>query len=155
MQDLLKKKMEEPVDIIVEIELQRLRTFKNHPYKAEADYQMVELMDSIHKLGILNPLVVRPMIDGYYEIISGHRRKFAAEQLGYRKVPVIIRVLDDDEAITQIVDSNIQREYISPSEKAFAYKMRYDVMKRKSGKRKRTQVDHQWKEKKMLEILAE
>ena len=77
---------------IVEIELERLRTFQNHPFKVQADSQMIELQDSIKKYGILNPLIVRPRPDAMYEIISGHRRRFAAEQLGYRKVPVIIRV---------------------------------------------------------------
>lgn len=76
---------------VVEIELERLRSFANHPFKVQADSQMIELQDSIKKCGILNPLFVRPRPEGVYEIISGHRRKFAAEQLGYRKVPVIIR----------------------------------------------------------------
>lgn len=105
---------------VVEIELERLRGFENHPFKVRADSQMIELQESIKKYGILNPLIVRPKKDGCYEIISGHRRKFAAEKIGYRKVPVIIRVLKDDEAVVLMVDSNLQREMISPSEKAFA-----------------------------------
>ncbi len=127
---------------VVEIETERLRSFKNHPFKVEADIQMVQLKESIEKYGILNPLLVRPVLDGVYEIISGHRRKYAAEQLGYRKLPVIIRVLKDDEAVISMVDSNLQRERISPSEKAFAYKMKYDVIKRKAGRKKCGQVDH-------------
>ena len=112
---------------VVEIELERLRSFANHPFKVQADSQMIELQDSIRKYGILNPLIVRPRPEGVYEIISGHRRKFAAEKLGYRKVPVIIRAMKDDEAVVSMVDSNLQRERISPSEKAFAYKMKiYD-----------------------------
>ena len=103
---------------------------------------MIELQESIKKYGILNPLIVRPRQDGTYEIISGHRRKFAAEKIGYRKVPVIIRVLKDDEAVVSMVDSNLQREMISPSEKAFAYKMKYEAIKRKAGRRKCGQVDH-------------
>lgn len=81
---------------VVEIELERLRTFTftNHPFKVQADSQMIELQDSIRKYGILNPLIVRPRPEGVYEIISGHRRKFAAEKLGYRKVPVIIRAMN-------------------------------------------------------------
>ena len=109
---------------VVEIELERLRSFANHPFKVQADSQMIELQDSIRKYGILNPLIVRPRPEGVYEIISGHRRKFAAEKLGYRKVPVIIRAMKDDEAVVSMVDSNLQRERISPSEKAFAYKMK-------------------------------
>ena len=115
---------------VVEIELERLRGFENHPFKVRADSQMIELQESIKKYGILNPLIVRPKKDGCYEIISGHRRKFAAEKIGYRKVPVIIRVLKDDEAVVLMVDSNLQREMISPSEKAFAYKMKLEAMKR-------------------------
>lgn len=109
---------------IIEIELERLRLFQNHPFKVQADSQMIELQDSIKNFGILNPLIVRPRPEGIYEIISGHRRKFAAEQLGYRKVPVIIRAMQDDQAVISMVDSNLQRERISPSEKAFAYKMK-------------------------------
>ena len=118
---------------VVEIELERLRGFENHPFKVRADSQMIELQESIKKYGILNPLIVRPKKDGCYEIISGHRRKFAAEKIGYRKVPVIIRVLKDDEAVVLMVDSNLQREMISPSEKAFAYKMKYEAIKLKVG----------------------
>ena len=118
-------------DQVLELDINRLRAFKNHPFKVTADMSMVELKDSIEKYGILNPLIVRPVPEGYYEIISGHRRKFAAKQLGYTKVPVIIKVMKNDEAIVAMVDSNLQREYIRPSEKAHAYKMRYDVMKKK------------------------
>lgn len=117
--------------------------------------QMVELKDSIEKYGILNPLIVRPVPEGYYEIISGHRRKFAAKQLGYTKVPVIIKVMKNDEAIVAMVDSNLQREYIRPSEKAHAYKMRYDVMKKKGNTNDRGRVVHKTKGKRTVEILAE
>ena len=103
---------------------------------------------------LLNPLIVRPRQDGTYEIISGHRRKFAAEKIGYRKVPVIIRVLKDDEAVVSMVDSNLQREMISPSEKAFAYKMKYEAIKRKAGRRKCGQVDHNLG-KKSIELIGE
>ena len=125
-----KKELQNQDERVVEIELERLRGFVNHPFKVQANSQMIELQESIKKYGILNPLIVRPRQDGTYEIISGHRRKFAAEKIGYRKVPVIIRVLKDDEAVVSMVDSNLQREMISPSEKAFAYKMKLDVMKR-------------------------
>ena len=120
-----KKELQKQDVRVVEIELERLRGFVNHPFKVQADSQMIELQESIKKYGILNPLIVRPRQDGTYEIISGHRRKFAAEKIGYRKVPVIIRVLKDDEAVVSMVDSNLQWEMISPSEKAFAYKMKY------------------------------
>lgn len=86
-------------DQVLELDINRLRAFKNHPFKVTADMSMVELKDSIEKYGILNPLIVRPVPEGYYEIISGHRRKFAAKQLGYTKVPVIIKVMKNDEAI--------------------------------------------------------
>jgi ParB family chromosome partitioning protein len=139
---------------VVEIELERLRGFENHPFKVRADSQMIELQESIKKYGILNPLIVRPKKDGCYEIISGHRRKFAAEKIGYRRVPVIIRVLKDDEAVVLMVDSNLQREMISPSEKAFAYKMKYEAIKRKAGRRKCGQVDHNLG-KKSIELIGE
>lgn len=90
-----KKELLDQDERVVEIELERLRGFVNHPFKVQADSQMIELQESIKKYGILNPLIVRPRQDGTYEIISGHRRKFAAEKIGYRKVPVIIRVLKD------------------------------------------------------------
>ena len=95
---------------VVEIEMERLRTFTNHPFKVISDSQMIELQDSIKKYGGLNSLIVRPRKEGYYEIISGHRRKYAAERLGYKKIPVIIRMMQDDEAVVTIVDSNLQRE---------------------------------------------
>ena len=139
---------------VVEIELERLRGFENHPFKVRADSQMIELQESIKKYGILNPLIVRPKKDGCYEIISGHRRKFAAEKIGYRRVPVIIRVLKDDEAVVLMVDSNLQREMISPSEKAFAYKMKYEAIKRKAGRRKCGQVDHNLGTK-SIELIGE
>lgn len=139
---------------VIEMELERLREFSNHPFKVNDDSQMAELQDSISRNGILNPLIIRPMSDGAYEIISGHRRKYAAEKLGYRKVPVIIRYLRDDEAVISMVDSNLQRECISPSEKAFAYKMKYDVMKRKTGRKKRGQIDH-YSGRKSLDIISE
>ena len=104
---------------VVEIEMERLRNFTNHPFKVIGDSQMIELQDSIKKYGVLNPLIVRPRKEGYYEIISGHRKKYAAERLGYKKIPVIIRMMQDDEAVVTMVDSNLQREQITPSEKAY------------------------------------
>ena len=122
---------------VVEIEMERLRNFTNHPFKVIDDSQMIELQDSIKKYGVLNPLIVRPRKEGYYEIISGHRRKYAAERLGYKKIPVIIRMMQDNEAVVTMVDSNLQREQITPSEKAYAYKMKYDAIKKKAGRKNR------------------
>ena len=144
----------DPDEKIVEIAIERLRVFENHPFRVEMDSQMKDLQDSIKKYGIITPVIVRPRKEGYYEIISGHRRIFAAEKLGYRKVPSIIRYMTDDQAVIAMVDSNLQRERIQPSEKAFAYKMKYDVLKRKSGRRKAGQVDHN-SGKKGLEIISE
>ena len=139
---------------VVEIEIERLHDFKNHPFKVQTDSQMKELRDSISKYGILNPLIVRPRPEGFYEVISGHRRKYAAMELKYTKVPVIIRYMLDEEAIISMVDSNLQRERILPSEKAVAYKMKYEVLRRKAGRRKCSQVDYTTG-KKSIEIIGE
>jgi len=121
---------------IVEIEMERLRDFKNHPFKITEDNQMKALMESIQKYGILNPIIVRPRPEGIYEIISGHRRKYAAKLLGYRKIPVVIRMMTNEEAVIYMVDSNMHREKILPSEKAFAFKMKYQAIleARKNGR---------------------
>ena len=140
---------------IIEIQLERLRTFKNHPFKVRMDQEMIRLSASVEKYGIINPLIVRPIPDGVYEIISGHRRKAAAEKFGYRKVPVIIRVMSDDEAVINMVDSNLQRQQITFSEKAFAYKMKNEAMKRTGGRRKSSQSDYPLKGKKTVEIIGE
>ena len=123
---------------VIEIEAKRLRDFKDHPFKITEDLQMRQLMDSIHRYGILSPLVVRPLPEGVYEIISGHRRKYAAKMLGFRKVPVVIRVMKDADAVIAMVDSNLQREVITYSEKAFAYRMKYEALleKKRSDKQK-------------------
>lgn len=117
-------------EIIIEIAIERLRDFPGSPFSVTEDEPMEDLIESIKAYGILNPLIVRPILEGCYQIISGHRRKYAARKLGYRKVPVIIRVMDDDQALVAMVDSNLQREKIRISEKAFAYRMKYDVVKR-------------------------
>lgn len=139
---------------VIEIPIERLRDFNKHPFQVREDKEMGLLKESIQNYGILNPLIVRPILDGVYEIIAGHRRKYAAQQLGYRKLPVIIRVLTDDEAVIAMVDTNLQRERISYSEKAFAYKMKNEAMKRKGG-RKSSQIDHRLKGKKTIEIIGE
>ena len=150
----IKKPSKEQEERIIEIEIERLRPFKEHPFQVKDDKEMHLLKESIEKYGILNPLIVRPIPDGVYEIISGHRRKYAAEKLGYRKVPVIIRVMDEDDSIINMVDSNLHRERISYSEKAFAYKLKNDVLKRKAG-RKKSQVDHKTPKKRTIEIISE
>lgn len=149
-----KTDVRDPDEKVVEIEMERLRTFPNHPFKVIGDSQMIELQDSIKKYGVLNPLIVRPKIEGYYEIISGHRRKYAAEKLGYKKIPVIIRTLQDDEAVVIMVDSNLQREQITPSEKAYAYKMKYDAIKKKAGRKNCSQVDHNTG-KRSIDVIGE
>ncbi|MBC5656146.1 ParB/RepB/Spo0J family partition protein [Clostridium sp. TF06-15AC] len=149
-----KKDVRDPDEKVVEIEMERLRAFPNHPFKVIGDSQMIELQDSIKKYGVLNPLIVRPKIEGYYEIISGHRRKYAAEKLGYKKIPVIIRMLQDDEAVVIMVDSNLQREQITPSEKAYAYKMKYDAIKKKAGRKNCSQVDHNTG-KRSIDVIGE
>lgn len=134
------KEFVQPDEKIIEIEIERLRSFKDHPFQVKDDKEMYLLKESIEKYGILNPLIIRPVPDGVYEIISGHRRKHAVELHGYRKVPVIIRVMSEDEFILSMVDSNLYREKISFSEKTFAYKMKNDVLKKQS-KEKKGQVD--------------
>ena len=149
-----KTDVRDPDEKVVEIEMEWLRAFPNHPFKVIGDSQMIELQDSIKKYGVLNPLIVRPKIEGYYEIISGHRRKYAAEKLGYKKIPVIIRMLQDDEAVVIMVDSNLQREQITPSEKAYAYKMKYDAIKKKAGRKNCSQVDHNTG-KRSIDVIGE
>lgn len=148
------KQTEKTEERIIEIEIERLHTFKDHPFQVRDDKEMHQLKESIGRYGILNPLIVRPMPEGVYEIISGHRRKYAAEKLGYRKVPVIIRVMTEDDSVLSMVDSNLQRERVSYSEKAFAYKMKNDVLKRKAGQKKR-QIDHKRGRKRTIEIISE
>ena len=110
------------------IPLERLRPFANHPFQVRHDLEMKELMDSIEESGIIHPILVRPKEGGEYEVISGHRRWEACKELGIKQVPAKVLYLDDDEATVLMVNSNIQREHVLPSEKAFAYKMRYDAL---------------------------
>lgn len=117
-----------------EIEIEKIHSFPNHPFKVLDDEKMDTLVDSIRENGILNPVIVRPNNSGDYEMISGHRRLHAACIVGMKKVPAIVKDMSDDEAIINMVDANIQREEILPSEKAFAYKMKLDAMKRTAGR---------------------
>ena len=149
------RQSEENEERIIEIEIERLRPFKEHPFQVKDDKEMFLLQESIEKYGILNPLIVRPVPDGYYEIISGHRRKHAAEKLGYRKVLVIIRVLSEDDSILSMVDSNLHRERISYSEKAFAYKMKQEAMKHQGSRTDLTLGQNVPKFKRTTETIAD
>ena len=104
--------------------------FPNHPFKIRMDASMIDLMESVKEHGVLSPALVRPMPDGSYQMVSGHRRKYATEKAGRPTLPCIVRELTDDEATIIMVDTNIQREQVLPSEKAFAYKMKLEAMKR-------------------------
>lgn len=115
-------------EMVQEIKISELKPFENHPFKVLQDEEMERLCESIKEYGVLSPLMTRP-IDGGYEIVSGHRRKVAAELLGIDVLPVLVRELTDNEAVILMVDSNIQRENLLPSEKAFAYKMKLEAMK--------------------------
>ena len=115
---------------VQKIPISELVPFKNHPFKVVDDESMLRTTESIAQFGVLTPLIARPLEEGGYEIISGHRRAHAAEAAGLTEVPVIIRDMDDDAATVLMVDSNLQRESILPSERAFAYKMKMDAMKR-------------------------
>ena len=118
---------------VQKIRIDQLRGFKDHPFQVKDNEELQALCDSIREYGVLSPLLARPTEDGY-EIISGHRRKAAALRLGMDKLPVLVRDMTDDEAVILMVDSNIQRENLLPSEKAFAYKMKLEAMKHQ-GKR--------------------
>lgn len=140
---------------VIEIAISSIVDFKEHPFKIINDEKMADMIESIKEYGVLTPIVIRPK-DDMYEIVSGHRRKFACEQLKISKIPSIIKNLDDDEAAILMVDSNIQREEILPSERAFAYKMKLEAMKRQAGRPKKnsTQVGQNFKGKFSIEILA-
>ena len=120
---------------VTDLPAAEISDFPNHPFKVRMDQSMVELADSVKQYGVLVSSLVRPMPDGSYQMVSGHRRKRAAELAGLPTVPCIIRELTDDEAIIVMVDSNLQREQILPSEKAFAYKMKLEAMKRQGQRR--------------------
>lgn len=118
----------------VEIDINSIHSFKNHPFKVLDDKKMNDLVESIRINGVLSPVLVRPDGEDGYEMISGHRRLHASQIAGLEMIPAIIRELTDDEAIVAMVDSNIQREELLPSEKAFAYKMKMEALKRKAGR---------------------
>ena len=118
----------------MDIEIVKIRPFKNHPFRVVDDEKMQDLVDSIRVNGILSPVLIRPIGNDIYEMVSGHRRMHAASILGMECVPAIIREMTDDEAVVKMVDANIQREELLPSEKAFAYKMKMDAMRRQAGR---------------------
>lgn len=123
-----------------ELEINRIHNFANHPFKVVDDEEMDELVESIEKNGILVPVLVRPDVNNSYEMIAGHRRMHAAIKIGLKTIPAIVRDLDDDEAIIVMVDSNIQRKKLLPSEKAFAYKMKLEAMKHRVGRKSKENV---------------
>ena len=113
---------------VMDIQLDKLIGFRNHPFRVKDDESLNSLCESIRDYGVLSPLLARATVDGNYEIVSGHRRKAAAMKLGLEKLPVLVREMTDDEAVILMVDSNIQRENLLPSEKAYAYKMKLEAM---------------------------
>lgn len=118
----------------MEIEISRIHSFKDHPFKVIDDGKMQDLVDSVKENGVLTPVLIRPTANDQYEMISGHRRMHAAAIAGLTTIPAIIRELSDDEAVIAMVDANIQREELLPSEKAFAFKMKLNAMKRQAGR---------------------
>ena len=125
---------ESQLERVQSIRLSALVPFKEHPFKVVDDEAMLRATESIAQYGVLTPLIARPLEDGSYEIISGHRRAHAAELAGLTEVPVLVRQMDDDAATVLMVDSNLQRENILPSERAYAYKMKNEAMKRQAGR---------------------
>ena len=128
------ERQDERLEKVIFLPINNIKDFHDHPFHVELDEDMLKLIDSIKENGMLMPALVRPTSDGSYEMVSGHRRKFAMNYLGMKEMNVIVRDLDDDQATILMVDSNIQRENIRPSEKGYAYKMRLEAMKHQ-GKR--------------------
>ncbi len=118
----------EQLERVMLLPLSGLRPFKNHPFKIQNDEEMERIVESIRKVGVLSPGLARPTADGGYELVSGHRRLAACQQLGLETMPVVVREMTDDEAVIAMVDANLQREHILPSEKAFAYKMKLEAL---------------------------
>lgn len=143
---------------VQEIALSELHPFKDHPFKVLDDERMQDTAQSIREHGVLVPAIVRPREEGGYELVSGHRRKRGSELAGLETMPVIVRSLDDDAATIIMVDSNIQREHILPSERAFAYKMKLDALRRQAGrpsKENAGQVDPDFDNRRSNVIVAE
>lgn len=124
-------------DPVEDIDITMIQAFQNHPFKVTEDEKMDELIESIRYNGVLTPVTVRPIGKDKYEMISGHRRLYAVQKIGLDFIPAYVKEMSDDDAIIAMVDSNIQREEILPSEKAFAYRMRYEAMRRGAGRPKK------------------
>lgn len=149
---------ESQLERVRNISISELVPFKDHPFKVVDDEAMLRTTESIAQYGVLTPLIARPLEGGGYEIISGHRRAHAAEMAGLTEVPVLVRQMDDDAATVLMVDSNLQRENILPSERAYAYMMKNEAMKRQAGRPSKEncgQLVHNFFGKKTVEVLAE
>lgn len=158
--DLFKTDEERQADTqerVQSLPLDKLEPFPNHPFKVIDDDKMLETVESIKERGVLVPILVRPKNDGNFEIVSGHRRHHASQLAGLTEIPAIVREMDDDTAILLMVDSNLQREELLPSEKAFAYKMKLDAMKRQGQRTDLTsaQIGRKFDGKESRELLAE
>ena len=140
---------------VQEIPLDQLKPFKNHPFKVRDDQRMLDTADSIREYGVLVPAIARPDPEGGYELISGHRRKRGCEMAGLQTMPVIVRNMDDDAATIVMVDSNLQREELLPSERAFAYRMKLEALKHQGARTDRTSGQVVQKSKLSVEIVAE
>ena len=152
------QRQEEKREQVQQIPIDELHPFTNHPFKVVEDDSMEQTIKSIKEYGVLSPLIARPRPDGDgYEIISGHRRQFAARQAGLETLPVIVREMEDDAATILMIDSNLQREHILPSERAFAYKMKLDVLKNQGARSDLTcgQIGHKLAGAKARDIIAE
>ena len=146
---------ESQLERVQNISISELVPFKDHPFKVVDDEAMLRTTESIAQYGVLPPLIARPLEDGGYEIISGHRRAPAAEMAGLTEVPVLVRDMDDDAATVLMVDSNLQRESILPSERAFAHKMKMEAMKRQVGLPSKENVSQVGTQKRTDQIMAE
>ena len=131
---------QKPNEQVQQIPLSEIRPFKNHPFKVTDDELMQQTIDSIMQVGVLNPAIIRPAPEGGYEMVAGHRRLHAADLAGLKTIPAIVRNLDDDEAVILMVDSNLQREELLPSERAFAYKMKLEALKHQGARTDLTSV---------------
>ena len=140
---------------VQEIPLEELHPFAHHPFKVLDDDRMKDTADSIREYGVLVPAIARPHPDGGYELIAGHRRKRGCELAGLKTMPVIVRELDDDAAIIIMIDSNIQRENILPSERAFAYQMKLEALKRQAGRPSKEHVSQLGTQTRSDQIMAE
>ena len=147
---------EEQQQTVIHIPLRQLKAFPNHPFQVREDAEFEELVKSIATHGVIHPAVARPVGEGCYELISGHRRKAACEALGYTEMPVLVRAMTDDEAVVNMVDANLQRETILPSERAYAYKMKMAAM-RHQGRRGTTsaQIGRKLSGQETRELIAE